>query len=105
MATPDSPNEGITLTKSAEAAFGFETIVPHYLTGLVIIGLAVAFLVALIGFATDRFAVLVAGSCALSAVTLAWAIAVAVGLGKSMRAWLISRREAENAPTRTGPSR
>jgi hypothetical protein len=105
MTTPDTSNEGIALTESAEAAVGLETIVPHYLTGLVIIGLAVAFLVSLVGFAMDRFAVLAAGSFALSAVTLAWALAAAVGLGKSIRSWLISRRAAGNGPIGKGPSR
>ncbi len=105
MTTPETRDEGIALTAPAQAPIGPETLVPPFLTGLVIIGLAAAFLVAIIGFATDRFVVLVSGSFALSMVTLLWSVVAAAGLWKSVRSWLLSRRAAGNEVTGTGPSR
>ncbi len=81
---------------------GLETIVPSYITGLVIIGLAASFLAVLVGLMTDRFVVVIAGSFALSGVMLVWAIAAAVGLWKSVKAWLASRR-ATGPITRRSP--
>lgn len=81
---------------------GLETIVPSYITGLVIIGLAASFLAVLVGLMTDRFVVVIAGSFALSGVMLLWAIAAAVGLWKSVKSWIVSRRAAASESIDTG---
>ena len=96
MATPETRNEHITSIPRPTDPTGLDEIVPSYVTGLVIIGLAVSFLVVVIGLVTDRFGIVVGGSFALSAVTLAWAIAAAIGLWKSVKNWLASRRAAVN---------
>ena len=92
MATPETRNEHIVSAPRSADPTGLDAIVPSYVTGLVIIGLAVSFLVVVIGFVADQLAVMIAGSFALSAVTLVWAIAVALGLWKSVKIWLADRR-------------
>ena len=96
MATPETRNEHTVSLPRATDPTGLDAIVPSYVTGLVIIGLAVSFLVVVIGLVTDRFGIVVGGSFALSAVTLAWAIAAAIGLWKSVKDWLSSRRATVN---------
>ena len=96
MVTPETRNEHIPSVPRATDPTGLDEIVPSYVTGLVIIGLAVSFLVVVIGLVTDRFGIVVGGSFALSAVTSAWAIAAAIGLWKSVKNWLASRRSAVN---------
>lgn len=105
MTTPETRNEHTASVPRAADPTGLDTIVPSYVTGLVIIGLALSFLVVLIGFVSDRFAVMIAGSFALSAVTIAWAIAAAIGLWKSVRDWLASRRADRSEATDTKLSR
>ncbi len=92
MATPETRNEQIASVPQSTDPTGLDAIVPSYVTGLVIIGLAVSFLVVVIGFVADQLAVMIAGSFALSAVTLVWATAVALGLWKSVKIWLANRR-------------
>ena len=99
MATQETQNARMARAERADGPIGLESIVPPYVTGLVIIGLAGAFLVVLIGFVTDRFAVMIAGSFALSTVTFAWAVVAAVGLWKSVKSWLVSRRADTSEPT------
>lgn len=96
MATPETRNEQIASVPQSTDPTGLDAIVPSYVTGLVIIGLAVSFLVVVIGLVTDRFGIVVGGSFALSAVTLAWAVAAAIGLWKSVKDWLASRRATVN---------
>ncbi len=84
---------------------GLEAIVPSYVTGLVIIGLAASFLAVLVGLMTDRFIVVIAGSFALSGVMLVWATAAAVGLWKSAKSWLASRRAVASESVDTRPLR
>ena len=96
MATPETRNEHIASVPRPADPTGLDAIVPSYVTGLVIIGLAVSFLVVVIGLVTDRFGIVVGGSFALSAVTLAWAVAAAIGLWKSVKEWLASRRATVN---------
>ena len=105
MATPETTSEQIPSTARMDDPLGSETIVPSYVTGLVIIGLAASFLVVIIGVVADRFVVVIAGSFATSAVTFVWAIAVAVGLWKSVKSWLASRRATANGPVDTTPHR
>ena len=102
MATTDTQNAQMV---RADGPIGLESIVPPYVTGLVIIGLAVSFLALLVGLVTDRFAVLIAASFALSAVTFVWAVAAAIGLGQSVKNWLATRHAAANEAADTGLSR
>ena len=92
MATTETPDQQIAPEARAVDPTDLETIVSSYVTGLVIIGLAVSFLVVVIGFVADQLAVMIAGSFALSAVTLVWATAVALGLWKSVKIWWANRR-------------
>ena len=92
MVTPETRNEHMASVPRATDPTDQDAIVPSYVTGLVIIGLAVSFLVVVIGFVAHQLAVMIAGSLALSAVTLVWAIAVALGLWKSVKIWLANRR-------------
>ncbi len=96
MATPETRNEHIASVPRSADPTGLDAIIPSYVTGLVIIGLAVSFLVVVIGLVTDRFGIVIGGTFALSAVTLAWAIAAAIGLWKSVKDWLASRRATVN---------
>ena len=104
MAMPETRERPVTPAARMDNDIGLETIVSPYGAGLLIIGLAVTFLVVLIGFVTDRFAVLIAGSFALSAVTFIWAIAAAVGLWKSAQRWRANRRAGGNEAADAGLS-
>ena len=97
MATQETRNQKVAPGSRAVDPTGLDTIVPSYVTGLVIIGIAASFLAVLVGLVTDRFAVVVGGSFAISAVTLVWAIAAAIGLWISVKNWLASRRADTNA--------
>ena len=105
MVTPETRNEHIASASGSTDPTGLDTIVPSYVTGLVIIGLAVSFLVVVIGFVADQLAVMIAGSFALSAVTLVWAVAVALGLWKSVKVWLANRRADASESTDVAQSR
>ncbi len=101
MSTPETRNQQVAPRTRVIDPIGLDTIVPPYITGLVIIGLAVSFLVVIIGLVADHFVVVIAGSFAISAVTVVWAIAAAVGLWKSVKSWLASRRATANGPVDT----
>lgn len=105
MATPETRNEQMASVPRGTDPTGLDAIIPSYVTGLVIIGLAVSFLVVLIGFVADRFALMIAGSFALSAATMAWSIAAAIGLWKSVKDWLASRRADRSEAADTKLSR
>ena len=57
---------------------------------LIVIGAFVSFAVALVGFVTDRYAVLVAGSFGLAVVTFIWAVAASIALLKIAKDWLVT---------------
>ena len=105
MNTQETQNEQVASGERMADPTGLETIVPPYITGLVIIGLAASFLAVLVGLVTDRFVVVIAGSFAISAVTLLWATAAAIGLWKSARGWLASRRATASGSVDTRPQR
>lgn len=102
MVTPKPRNGQVVPEGRVVDPTGLDTIVPSYITGLVIMGLAGSFVSVLVGLMTDRFVVVIAGSFALSGVMLVWAIAAAVGLWKSVKSWLASRRAAASGSVDRG---
>lgn len=57
---------------------------------MIVIGAFVSFVVALVGFMTDRYAVLVAGSFGLASVAFIWAVAASIALLKIAKDWLVT---------------
>ena len=103
MATQETRNEQVAPATRMNDPIGLDIIVPPYVTGLVIIGLAASLLAVIVGLVTDRFVVVIAGSFAISAVTSVWAVAAAVGLWKSAKNWLANRHATANGPVDTRP--
>ena len=104
MAAPETRNEHITSAGASDGilsltaqqtggADGEETTLPIFVSSVIIICAFASFLVALVGFMTDHYAILVAGGIALAAVTFVWAIAAAIALWKICKGWFNSRRQ------------
>ena len=94
MATQETGKERMA-AKSAEpvedntgAALGMSI-----LSNLIVIGAFASFAVALVGFLTDQYIVLVAGGVALAAVSFVWAIAAGIALWRICKSQFNSRRE------------
>ena len=105
MATPETRNEQIAsagasdggasfTAQRASGANGKETTLPIFVSSVIIICAFASFLVALVGFMTDHYAILVAGGVALAAVTSAWAIAAAIALWKICKSRFSSHHQA-----------
>ena len=92
MATPETRNEHIAPTEQMGSVRVADSMIPSFVAVVISIGLLASFLVALIGFLTDRYTMLVAGAIALSVATFVWVVVAVVELGKTGAIDFVIRR-------------
>ena len=97
MATTDTQRErsapvGVVDTGELESVGDAKATISGGVIAALLVCLLAAFLVALVGFLTDRYAVLVVGAAAVAAATFTWVVVAAVELVKDGAVNFVVRR-------------